>query len=55
MTRRDKIEAVAKFLNRVCSDWPPLAYDWDSKQREAGMRRRDMRDLAREVLEQINQ
>lgn len=28
-TRRERETAMARWLNDVCVDWPPLGYGWD--------------------------
>lgn len=45
---RDQVEALAKWLNDVLVDQPPLSYDWSGP--ENGWRREDMRRLARSAF-----
>ena len=50
--RDSERELLAKYLNNLCCDWPPISMDWDSKGPGCAPRRRQMREIAATFLEQ---
>lgn len=50
----DRLERLAKWLNAVCCDWPAIGYDWNRRDRETMARKKDMRELARALIIELD-